>query len=53
MKTLARNIAQEEENKRLVSTAYQRIFGDQDLHAIEECISKDFIGLITIRFSKN
>jgi predicted SnoaL-like aldol condensation-catalyzing enzyme len=43
MKTHARNIAQEEENKQLVSTAYQRIFGDQDLHAIDEYISSDFI----------
>jgi predicted SnoaL-like aldol condensation-catalyzing enzyme len=43
MKTKARNIVQEEENKQLVSTAYQRIFGDQDLKAIDEYMSRDFI----------
>jgi predicted SnoaL-like aldol condensation-catalyzing enzyme len=43
MKTQARNIAREEENKQLVSTAYHRIFGDQDLAAIDEYMSRDFI----------
>jgi predicted SnoaL-like aldol condensation-catalyzing enzyme len=43
MKPQARNIAKEEENKQLVSTAYQRIFGNQDLNAIEEYMSRDFI----------
>ena len=43
MKTQARNTVQEEENKQLASTAYQRIFGDLDLNAIDKYISKDFI----------
>ena len=30
-------------NKELVTTAYQRIFGDQDATAVDEYISKDFI----------
>jgi predicted SnoaL-like aldol condensation-catalyzing enzyme len=33
----------EEKNKQLATTAYQRIFGDQDTTAIDEYISKDFI----------
>lgn len=43
MKSQARNIVLEEENKQLALTAYQRIFGDQDLNAIDEYMSKDFI----------
>ena len=32
-----------EENKQLVITAYQRIFGDLDITGIDEYLSKDFI----------
>lgn len=43
MKTQTRNVAQEEENKQLASTAYQKIFGDLNINAIDEYMSKDFI----------
>lgn len=36
-------MTQEEKNKQLATTAYQRIFGDQDLSAIDKYISRDFI----------
>ncbi len=36
-------MTREEKNKQLATTAYQRIFGDQDITAIDEYISKDFI----------
>ena len=32
-----------EENKKLVTTAYQRIFGDLDASAVDEFMSQDFI----------
>jgi len=34
---------QEEKNKQLVSTAYQRIFGELDTTAVDEFMSKDFL----------
>ena len=43
MKAQTRNIAQEEVNKQLAVTAYQRVFGDLDLDAIDEYMSTDFI----------
>ena len=36
-------MTQEERNKQIATTTYQSIFGDQDITAIEEYISKDFI----------
>ena len=33
----------EEKNKQIVTTAYQRIFGDLDTNAIDDYMSKDFI----------
>lgn len=36
-------MTQEEKNKHLAISAYQRIFGDQDSTAIDEYIDKDFI----------
>ena len=36
-------MTQEEKNKQIVTTAYQRIFGDLDITAVDEYISKDFI----------
>lgn len=36
-------MTQEEKNKQIATTAYQRIFGDLDITAIDEYISKDFI----------
>ena len=30
-------------NKRIVTTAYQRIFGDLDAFAVDDCMSKDFV----------
>lgn len=30
-------------NKQIVTTAYQRIFGDLDISAVDECMSKDFV----------
>ena len=36
-------IAQEEKNKQLAITAYQRIFGDLDITAVDDYMSKDFI----------
>ena len=30
-------------NKKVVTAAYQRIFGDLDIHAVDDCLSKDFI----------
>lgn len=34
---------QEEKNKQIATTAYQRIFGDLDIMAVDEYLSKDFI----------
>lgn len=31
------------DNKQIVTTAYQRIFGDLDASAVDECMRKDFI----------
>ena len=36
-------MTQQEENRQLVATAYQRIFGDLDATAVEEFMSKDFL----------
>jgi predicted SnoaL-like aldol condensation-catalyzing enzyme len=36
-------MTQEEKNRQIATTAYQRIFGDLDITAIDEFISKDFI----------
>jgi predicted SnoaL-like aldol condensation-catalyzing enzyme len=36
-------MTQEEKNKQIATTAYQRIFGDLDITAVDEYISKDFI----------
>jgi predicted SnoaL-like aldol condensation-catalyzing enzyme len=36
-------MAQEEKNKQIAITAYQRIFGDLDTTAIDDYISKDFV----------
>jgi predicted SnoaL-like aldol condensation-catalyzing enzyme len=36
-------MTQEESNKHIVTTAYQRIFGDLDITAIDEYMSTDFI----------
>ena len=36
-------MAQEEKNKQIAVTAYQRIFGDLDVSAIDEYMSKDFL----------
>lgn len=36
-------MSQEEQNKQVATTAYQRIFGDLDVAAIDEFMSKDFI----------
>ena len=30
-------------NKKIVTDAYQRIFGDLDVSAVDDCVSKDFI----------
>ena len=36
-------MTQEEKNKQIATTAYQRIFGDLDITAVDEYMSKDFI----------
>lgn len=36
-------MAQEEKNKQTAITAYQRIFGDLDITAVDDYISKDFV----------
>ena len=36
-------MAQEEKNREIAITAYQRIFGDLDTTAIDDYISKDFV----------
>ena len=36
-------MTQEEKNEQIATTAYQRIFGDLDITAVDECMSKDFI----------
>lgn len=36
-------MTQDEKNKKIAITAYQRIFGDLDIAAIDEFISEDFI----------
>ncbi len=36
-------MTQDEKNKKIATTAYQRIFGDLDIAAIDEFISEDFI----------
>lgn len=36
-------MAQEEKNKQIATTAYQRIFGDLDITAVDDYISKDFV----------
>ena len=30
-------------NKQIVTEAYQRIFGDLDVSAVDDCLSKDFV----------
>ena len=30
-------------NKQIVTDAYQRIFGDLDISAVDDCMSKDFV----------
>ena len=32
-----------QQNKQIATTAYQRIFGDLDVSAVDEFISKDFV----------
>ena len=36
-------MTQEEKNKQITTTAYQRIFGDLDITAVDDYMSKDFI----------
>jgi len=36
-------MTQEEKNRQIVTTAYQRIFGDLDIDAVDDYMSKDFI----------
>jgi predicted SnoaL-like aldol condensation-catalyzing enzyme len=36
-------MTQDEKNRQLVTTAYQRIFGDLDITAVDDYISKDFV----------
>ena len=36
-------MTQEEKNKQIATTAYQRIFGDLDITAVDDYMSKDFI----------
>ncbi len=36
-------MTQEEKNKQIATTAYQRIFGDLEINAADEYMSKDFI----------
>lgn len=36
-------MAQEEKNKQIAITAYQRIFGDLDITAVDDYISTDFV----------
>ena len=36
-------MAQEEKNKQIATTVYQRIFGDLDTTAVDDYISKDFV----------
>jgi predicted SnoaL-like aldol condensation-catalyzing enzyme len=36
-------MTRDEENKQLVTTAYQRIFGDLDINAVDDYMSRDFI----------
>lgn len=36
-------MAQEEKNKQIATTAYQRIFGNLDTTAVDDYISKDFV----------
>jgi predicted SnoaL-like aldol condensation-catalyzing enzyme len=36
-------MTQEEKNRQIVTTAYQRIFGDLDSNAVDDYMSKDFI----------
>jgi predicted SnoaL-like aldol condensation-catalyzing enzyme len=36
-------MTQEEKNKQIVTTAYQRIFGDLDISAVDDYMSIDFI----------
>lgn len=36
-------MTQEEKNKQIATEAYQRIFGDLDITAVDEYMSKDFI----------
>lgn len=38
-----RNIKQEEANKEMVITFYQKLFGDKDLSAIDQYIAEDYI----------
>jgi predicted SnoaL-like aldol condensation-catalyzing enzyme len=38
-----RNVKQEEANKKLVLTFYQKLFGDKDVSAIDTFLSKDYI----------
>lgn len=37
------SIAQQEKNKQLATTAYQRIFGDLDITAVDDYMSKEFL----------
>lgn len=41
--TAARNVTQEEANKKLVVAFYQRLFGDKDIAAIDDYIVDDYI----------
>jgi predicted SnoaL-like aldol condensation-catalyzing enzyme len=36
-------MTQEEKNTQIVTTAYQRIFGDLDINAVDDYMSRDFI----------
>ena len=42
-KTKTSVTTQEEKNKKIATTAYQRIFGDLDTTAVDDYMSKDFI----------
>nr|WP_314497532.1 ester cyclase [uncultured Chryseobacterium sp.] len=43
MDETSRNIQQEEDNKQLVKTFYQRLFGDKDISAIDDYIAENYI----------
>jgi predicted SnoaL-like aldol condensation-catalyzing enzyme len=40
---MSKNITQQDNNRQIVTTAYQRIFGDLDVNAVDDYLSKNFI----------